>query len=129
MKPNQNTSEEADLQLVKASEITPKSVEWLWYPYIPFGKVMLLQGDPGDGKSQLMLALSALASKGKSFPFADDEETREPKISLPGRNWIDFEAEIERALNQIESFYCNTLRSCNNEIPNLFDQPLYLLTS
>lgn len=39
------------------------------------------------------------------------------KISLPGRNWIDFEAEIERALNQIESFYCNTLRSCNNEIP------------
>lgn len=60
MKPNQNPAEsEIELELVKASDITPKKVEWLWYPYIPFGKVTLLQGDPGDGKSQLMLALSA----------------------------------------------------------------------
>lgn len=79
LRQNQTTEKQkTELELVKASEITPKSVEWLWYPYIPFGKVTLLQGDPGDGKSQLMLALSALASKGKSFPFADDEEKREP---------------------------------------------------
>ena len=79
MKPNQNTSElEIELELVKASEITPKKVEWLWYPYIPFGKVTLLQGDPGDGKSQLMLAVSALVSKGRSLPFADEEDTHEP---------------------------------------------------
>ncbi len=78
MKSNQNLSEqETELELVKASDITPKSVEWLRYPYIPFGKVTLLQGDPGDGKSQLMLALSAHASKGKAFPFAD-EEPHEP---------------------------------------------------
>ena len=43
------------LEVVKASEIEPKEVKWLWYPYIPFGKVTLLQGDPGDGKSKLML--------------------------------------------------------------------------
>ena len=42
------------LEVVKASEIEPKEVKWLWYPYIPFGKVTLLQGDPGDGKSKLM---------------------------------------------------------------------------
>ena len=42
------------LEIVKASEIEPKEVKWLWYPYIPFGKVTLLQGDPGDGKSKLM---------------------------------------------------------------------------
>ena len=41
------------LEVVKASEIEPKEVKWLWYPYIPFGKVTLLQGDPGDGKSKL----------------------------------------------------------------------------
>ena len=40
------------LEVVKASEIEPKEVKWLWYPYIPFGKVTLLQGDPGDGKSK-----------------------------------------------------------------------------
>lgn len=79
MKTSQNTPEQAtELELVKASEITPKKVEWLWYPYIPFGKVTLLQGDPGDGKSQLMLAVSALISKGKSLPFADEEDTHEP---------------------------------------------------
>ena len=32
------------LEIIKASEIEPKEVKWLWYPYIPFGKVTLLQG-------------------------------------------------------------------------------------
>ena len=47
------------LEVIKASEIIPKEVRWLWYPYIPFGKVTLLQGDPGDDKSKLMLSLAA----------------------------------------------------------------------
>ena len=54
------------LEVVKASEIEPKEVKWLWYPYIPVGKVTLLQGDPGDGKSKLMLSIAALLSKGRS---------------------------------------------------------------
>ena len=65
------------LEVVKASEIEPKEVKWLWYPYIPFGKVTLLQGDPGDGKSKLMLSIAALLSKGegnpKGLPFAVTE--------------------------------------------------------
>ena len=52
-------------------------MKWLWYPYIPFGKVTLLQGDPGDGKSKFMLSLAALLSKGEALPFSDEEE-REP---------------------------------------------------
>ena len=68
----------AKLEIIKASEITPKEVRWLWYPYIPFGKVTLLQGDPGDGKSKLMLSLAALLSKGAPLPFSDDEESYEP---------------------------------------------------
>ena len=68
----------AKLEIIKASEIIPKEVRWLWYPYIPFGKVTLLQGDPGDGKSKLMLSLAALLSKGEPLPFADEEEHTEP---------------------------------------------------
>ena len=68
----------AKLEIIKASEITPREVRWLWYPYIPFGKVTLLQGDPGDGKSKLMLSLAALLSKGASLPFADEDESGEP---------------------------------------------------
>ena len=42
------------LEVIKASEIEPKEVKWLWYPYIPYGKVTLLQGDPGDGNDFLI---------------------------------------------------------------------------
>ena len=63
------------LEIIKASEIEPKEVKWLWYPYIPFGKVILLQGDPGDGKSKLMLSIAALLSNGEPLPFTDEEET------------------------------------------------------
>ncbi|MBQ6481659.1 MAG: AAA family ATPase [Anaerolineaceae bacterium] len=48
------------------STVTQRSVEWLWYPYIPYGKITLLQGDPGDGKSTFMLHLVArITTKGK----------------------------------------------------------------
>ena len=63
------------LEIIKASEIEPKEVKWLWYPYIPFGKVTLLHGDPGDGKSKLMLSIAALLSKGEPLHFTDEEET------------------------------------------------------
>lgn len=68
----------AKLEIIKASEITPREVRWLWYPYIHFGKVTLLQGDPGDGKSKLMLSLAALLSKGAPLPFADEDESGAP---------------------------------------------------
>jgi hypothetical protein len=50
-------------------------VKWLWYPYIPFGRVTLLQGDPGDGKSKLMLSVAALLSKGEALPFTTNRIT------------------------------------------------------
>lgn len=67
-----------ELEVIHASQIEPKEIKWLWYPYIPFGKITLLQGDPGDGKSKLMLSLAALFTLGKAPPFADDEEAHEP---------------------------------------------------
>lgn len=38
-------------------------------------------------------------------------------ITLPGQNWIDFEAEIERALVQVELFYHQLLPSIDNDVP------------
>ena len=40
------------LELITASEIEPKEVQWLWYPYFPLGKVSIVQGDPGDAKAR-----------------------------------------------------------------------------
>jgi hypothetical protein len=62
------------LELLRASDIQPNEIRWLWYPYIPFGKVTLLQGDPGDGKSKLMLSIAALLSRGEALPFVGARE-------------------------------------------------------
>ena len=58
------------------SEIQSEEIEWLWYPFIPYGKLTIIQGDPGDGKTTLALNIAAKLSKGESL----DEEM---KISEP----------------------------------------------
>ena len=37
------------------SDVQATAVRWLWYPFIAVGKITLLQGDPGDGKSTMMM--------------------------------------------------------------------------
>lgn len=50
------------------SGVQATSVRWLWYPFIAVGKITLLQGDPGDGKSTMMMNLIAELSKGGKLP-------------------------------------------------------------
>ena len=38
-----------ELKLIHMSDIETEEVKWLWYPYIPFGKVTFIQGVPGEG--------------------------------------------------------------------------------
>lgn len=47
-------------RLIRMSDITTEQVQWLWYPYIPYGKVTIIQGDPGEGKTSFVLAMIAL---------------------------------------------------------------------
>lgn len=65
-----------ELNIIKMSEIQSEEIEWLWYPFIPYGKLTIIQGDPGDGKTTLSLNIAAKLSKGESL----DEEM---KISEP----------------------------------------------
>ena len=53
------------------STVVAKTVEWLWFPYIPYGKITVIQGDPGDGKTTLILNIAALLSKGQPMPNAE----------------------------------------------------------
>ena len=50
------------------SNVTSKEVDWLWYPYIPLGKLTVIQGDPGDGKSTFVVNLVALLTRGMPMP-------------------------------------------------------------
>jgi len=56
------------LRLVCMSEINPREVQWLWKPYIPLGKLTILRGDPGSGKTSFALAVAAIVSRGALFP-------------------------------------------------------------
>lgn len=62
-----------ELELIRASDIQCREIEWLWYPFIPYGKVTVLQGDSGDGKSLMILKLAAMLTRGEPMPFTDGE--------------------------------------------------------
>ena len=55
------------LQMIKMSEVQSQEVSWLWYPFIPYGKLTIIQGDPGDGKTTLVLNIAAWLSKGEGL--------------------------------------------------------------
>lgn len=63
------------------SEVKLEVIEWLWYPYIPLGRITMLGGDPGAGKSFISAALAATLSRGESFP-GEEEGVREPMNTI-----------------------------------------------
>lgn len=65
-----------DGKLKLYSGVTETTVDWLWYPFIPYGKLTLLQGDPGCGKSTLMMNLIAAVSSGSCSP--DGKKIKKP---------------------------------------------------
>jgi len=55
--------------------IEREEIKWLWKPYIPYGKITIVQGDPGEGKTTFVLKLASELSRGCCF---DDENERIP---------------------------------------------------
>jgi hypothetical protein len=55
--------------IVHAKDVSPEPIEWIWERYIPKGMVVMLDGDPGLGKSTLMLQISTQLSR--NWPFLD----------------------------------------------------------
>jgi putative DNA primase/helicase len=54
--------------IVRMSDVQPELVAWLWPARIALGKVTLLAGDPGLGKSFLTLDIAARVSTGRDWP-------------------------------------------------------------
>jgi putative DNA primase/helicase len=63
------------LSVVRMSDVEPEEVAWLWRSRIARGKINLLVGDPGTGKSFASLAIAASVTNGRALP---DDEPREP---------------------------------------------------
>lgn len=63
-----------ELKLINMQDIKVEQVEWLLYPFIPYGKVTIIQGDPGEGKTTIMLQIIAKLTKGEAI-FINDKES------------------------------------------------------
>ena len=68
--------QKTELKMIRMSEVESQEVKWLWYPFIPYGKLTIIQGDPGDGKTTLVLNIAAKLSKGESLD--SDMNVQEP---------------------------------------------------
>jgi hypothetical protein len=58
----------ADLKIITIRDIKAEKVKMLWRPYLPLGKLIIVQGDPNEGKTTLMLAVTAAVTTGKELP-------------------------------------------------------------
>ena len=70
----------SQLELINMGEVTRQEVDWLYYPYLPFGKISIVQGDPGEGKTLLMMSIIARLSRGE--PLFSEAFSREPMTCI-----------------------------------------------
>lgn len=84
--------QKTELKMIRMSEVQSQEVKWLWYPFIPYGKLTIIQGDPGDGKTTLVLNIAAKLSKGEHLD--NDMNVQEPvnviyACAVSGANMTD----------------------------------------
>ena len=75
-----NRRNEPNLKLINMEQMEIEKIDWLLYPFIPFGKVTIVQGDPGEGKTTMVLQIIAKLTKGEAvLPSGSDESALEEK--------------------------------------------------
>lgn len=68
-----------ELKMINMKDIEIEEVEWLWQDFIPYRKITILQGDPGEGKTTALLQIIASLTTGREIISAkDDLQTRNP---------------------------------------------------
>ena len=76
------------LVVKRYADFTERTTSWLWYPYLPSQALVSLEGNPGDGKSWIALAIAASVSTGHwPFTFSDGRSMHEQQdrdLSEPG---------------------------------------------
>ena len=65
---NPQAPQAATVQLVRGSDVVPEAIQWLWPGYLAQGKLHVLAGAPGTGKTTLALRLAAIVSSGGQWP-------------------------------------------------------------
>ena len=63
-----NPVKEHTIPMIRMSDVELTEVKWLWKPYIPFGKLTILQGNPGEGKTYFAMQLAAACTNRVKLP-------------------------------------------------------------
>ena len=112
-----------ELKLISLEDVAVEPVRWLWYPYIPLGKLTILHGDPGEGKTTLALWIAAACSRGQALPGG---ETGEPLTVL-------YQTAEDGLGDTIKPHGCwNPRRTCTTSTPltkRIFPSPCWITAS
>jgi hypothetical protein len=96
---SQPTDDLTDIALASFAEVQQRTMEWLWPNWVPLGKLAILDGDPGLGKSTLLFDLAARVSNDGIMPDGlqgaagsviilnaedDPEDTIKPRLLAAG---------------------------------------------
>lgn len=77
---------EPELKLINMDTVEVEQIEWLLYPFIPYGKVTIIQGDPGEGKTTMVLQIIAKLTRGEAIlptvSLTDDKENTEVPVNV-----------------------------------------------
>jgi putative DNA primase/helicase len=105
------------------SSVKEKKIDWLWKDRIAYGKITLFAGEPGVGKSQLLLYIASIISNGTKFHFENNfsnqgkvllisgednaEDTIKPRLMALGANVdnIDYVKGIKKTDKKGNEFY------------------------
>lgn len=97
--PTHRTEADGDLGLISMADVQETKVEWIWYGWLPLGKIVTMDGDPGVAKSTLALTIAAHITSGREWPdgspcpegsvivmSAEDDldDTVKPRLRLAG---------------------------------------------
>ncbi|MDD5803031.1 MAG: AAA family ATPase [Clostridia bacterium] len=70
-----------ELKLINMETVEVEQIEWLLYPFIPFGKVTIIQGDPGEGKTTMVLQIIAKLTRGEPILLKQQSQKEAQKDS------------------------------------------------
>lgn len=97
--PKDDTNEQ-DYILESFNNIVDEDVEYLWHPYFPKGKFIMIAGDPAVGKTYLTTYIASVVSNGGSFPFSDKNVEKGKVIIL---NSEDSASELKKRLKKAKA--------------------------
>ena len=92
----ENCRIEPKLKLINMDSVEVEQVEWLLYPFIPYGKVTIIQGDPGEGKTTMVLQIIAKLTRGEPvLPVTDTTKEKQSDEADSENNDSDAEGNIQ----------------------------------